>query len=93
MASASAGAEGLDIGRLWNFLTKKNTSVVVVTDSSSGKAFAQRLGVGRLKHVDVKFLWIQKAIKDSWLEMRTVATLLNVADLGTRKFNRARTCS
>ena len=84
LASAGAGAEGLYVGRLWTFLTKKDTSVVIVTHSSSGKAFAQRLGVGRLKHVDVKFLWMQKAIKDSLLEMKTVATLLNVADLGTK---------
>ena len=67
LASASAGAEALYIGRLWNFLTQRETEVGVITDSSSGKAFTQRLGVGRIKHVDVKFLWLQKAVRDGLL--------------------------
>ena len=54
LASASAGAEALYIGRLWNFFTQRETEVSVITDSSSGKTFTQRLGVGRIKHVDVK---------------------------------------
>eukprot|EP00435_Cladocopium_sp_Y103_P003523 s1844_g1.t1 len=81
---------GLYIGRLWAFLTKKETSVSVITDSSSGKAFAQRFGVGQLKHIDAKFLWLQKAMKDGLLDLEPVATLLNVSDLGTKKLNRNR---
>ena len=90
LASAEGGAEGLYIGRLWEFLVGKKVSIVLVTDSSSGKAFAQRLGVGRLKHIDVKFLWLQQCVKEQLLTMERVGTLFNVADLGTKKLNKLR---
>eukprot|EP00435_Cladocopium_sp_Y103_P042256 s218_g11.t1 len=80
----------LYIGRLWEFLVRKDVSIAVVTDSSSGKAFAQRLGVGRMKHIDVKFLWLQRCVKEQLLTMESVGTLFNVADLGTKKLNKAR---
>eukprot|EP00435_Cladocopium_sp_Y103_P006539 s1805_g2.t1 len=90
LASAGGGAEGLYIGRLWEFLVRKEVSIAVVTDSSSGKAFAQRLGVGRMKHIDVKFLWLQRCVKEQLLTIESVGTLFNVADLGTKKLNKLR---
>eukprot|EP00435_Cladocopium_sp_Y103_P000040 s2725_g1.t1 len=81
---------GLYIGRLWEFLVRKDVSIAVVIDSSSGKAFAQRLGVGRMKHIDVKFLWLQRCVKEQLLAMESVGTLFNVADLGTKKLNKVR---
>ena len=62
----------------------------MVTDSSSCRAFAQRLGVGKLKHVDTKFHWLQLMIKNSMVAMDSVSTLFNMSDLGTKKLNRAR---
>ena len=65
LASASGGTEGLCIGRLWNFLTKKDASVVMAADSSSGKKPLLSVWESEdTKHVDVKFVWMQKAIED-----------------------------
>ena len=55
LAAVGGGAEGIHIGRLWTFLVRKETEVDVVTDSSSCRAFAQRQGVGRLKHIETKY--------------------------------------
>ena len=90
LAAVGGGAEGIQIGRLWNFLVRKETEVAVVTDSSSCRAVAQRQGVGRLKHIETKYLWLQQCVKLGILTMTGVATLLNVADIGTKKLSRLR---
>jgi hypothetical protein len=64
----------------------------IVTDSSSCRAFSQRQGVGRLKHVETKYLWPQQQIKSGSLEMDGVATVLNISDLGTKKLTKVRQC-
>ncbi len=40
---------------------------IVNTDSSSAKALAQRRGVGRLKHVDLRHLWVQACVRQKVL--------------------------
>ena len=78
------------MGRLWTFLTQRETDIGVITDSTFGRAFTQRLGVGRIKHMDVKFLWLQKAVRDGLMTIESVATPVNVSDLGTKKLSRQR---
>eukprot|EP00435_Cladocopium_sp_Y103_P007835 s2794_g2.t1 len=56
------------------------------------QSFGQFLGVGRLKHVDTKFLWLQQKIKEGDLDMDGVATVLNISDLGTKKLPKIRRC-
>eukprot|EP00435_Cladocopium_sp_Y103_P026822 s1787_g6.t1 len=90
LASVGGGAEALFIAALWEFLTGKATEAHIVSDSSSCRAFAQRQGVGRLKHINVKYLWLQQKIKECALQMDGVPTALNVADLGTKRLSRAR---
>ena len=46
----------------------------IASDSSSCRAFAQRQGVGRMKHIDAKYLWVQSKVKSRDLEMDGVAT-------------------
>eukprot|EP00435_Cladocopium_sp_Y103_P054615 s3212_g17.t2 len=90
LASVGGGAEALFIASLWEFLTGKATEAHIVSDSSSCRACAQRQGVGRLKHINVKYLWLQQKIKECALQMDGVPTTLNVADLGTKRRSRAR---
>ena len=89
LSAVGGAAEGLYIGRLWKFLTRKEVAVSTVTDSSSCRAFSQRQGVGRLKHIDAKFLWVQQRLKEGAMAMEGVPTLLNVADMGTKRLRRA----
>ncbi|CAL1127448.1 unnamed protein product [Cladocopium goreaui] len=89
LSAVGGAAKGLYIGRLWKFLTRKEVAVSTVTDSSSCRAFSQRQGVGRLKHIDAKFLWVQQRLKEGAMAMEGVPTLLNVADMGTKRLRRA----
>ena len=34
--------------------------IVLYTDATVERAFAHRTGVGRLKHLDVRYMWVQE---------------------------------
>jgi len=42
-----------------------------------------------MKHIDAKYLWLQSKVKSGDLEMDGVATVLNVADISTKKPTKA----
>lgn len=43
-----------------------------------------------MKHIDAKYLWLQNKVKAGELEMDGVATVLNVADINTKKLTKVR---
>ena len=47
----------------------------------------KRLGVGRLKHIDIKYLWMQLEVKKETMVMEGIPTLLNVSDIGTKRLS------
>eukprot|EP00435_Cladocopium_sp_Y103_P012004 s4552_g3.t1 len=82
LAAVGGGAEAIYISALWEFITHRPTSARIVSDSSSCRAFSHRQGVGRLKHINVKYLWLQQKIKEGALEMDGVPTVLKLGRLG-----------
>ena len=57
---------------------------VVSSDSTSAAAFASRRGLGRQRHVETRFLWVQQRVKLGHVAIRKVNTLLNVSDILTK---------
>ena len=53
-------------------------------DSSSAKAMINRDGVGAVKHLDVRALWLQQEREKNGLKVRKVPGERNPADLGTK---------
>ena len=41
-------------------ITVEDLSVEMATDSSGAKSFASRRGSGRIRHIEVKWLWLQQ---------------------------------
>ena len=62
---------------------------LVFTDSSAAKGTEGRTGVGGVKHLQTRFLWIQDAQRKAELQVKTVDTALNTADLGTKYLDKA----
>ena len=60
---------------------------ILITNSFSAKALAQRRGVGRLKHVDLRHLWMQSCVPQKLLRLKKVGTRNNVADLNTKNLS------
>ena len=59
-------------------------------DSSSGRAVAKREGRGKIKHLDVRSMWLQQLVKQKVILPVAVDTLKNLADLGTKTLPVAR---
>ena len=90
-------AEAIMVCSLCRFLLKlegrevnSDLDFIVYTDSSSAKALAQRRGVGRLKHVDLRYLWVQACVRQKLIRLKKVNTQNNVADLNTKNLSLVR---
>ena len=62
-------------------------SVVLMTDSSAAKSFSSQRGLSRMRHLEVKSLWLQEAICRKRLKIEKVRGKENPADLFTKYLN------
>ena len=53
-------------------------------DSSAAIAISTRAGVGRTRHIETRWLWIQDATRERRVVISKVPTATNVADIGTK---------
>ena len=53
-------------------------------DSSAARGMMRREGVGKVKTLEIKTLWLQQKVKSKELLLATEPTLTNKADLGTK---------
>ena len=56
----------------------------VITDSSAALGTASRIGIGKIKHLDVGWLWIQDLVKQGKVILRKINGKVNPADLLTK---------
>ena len=56
----------------------------VETDSTAALGMCSRTGVGKTRHIQVRRLWIQDAIRDKVVRLRKVRGTDNEADMGTK---------
>ena len=61
-----------------------------IGDSTTARAVANRTGLGKLPHLEVRFLWVQEALRDGRFELSMVAGSQNPADLATKGLARLR---
>ena len=67
-----------------------SVELTTMTDSDAGRAVCSRKGVGKLKHVNIRFLWIQDAVAKKKVTLKREPSISNVADLGTKHFTKER---
>ena len=58
--------------------------LIIHTDSTAAKGTATRTGAGKIKHMDIQYLWIQQHIKLKSFRLVKVLGLDNMADLMTK---------
>ena len=92
-ALVKAGAEGIGVQTLANEMGWPMRLSILV-DSSAAKSIANRSGVGRVRHLSVKTLWVQEAVKNRRFEVLKVDGCRNLADhltksLGVKDFEHA----
>ena len=54
------------------------------TDSNAAKSFVNRRGLGKMRHLEIRDLWLQKEIRDGKVEVHKVFGSENPADLMTK---------
>ena len=67
-AAVRAAAEGLGIQSLMSELGIE-VSVRVWVDASAAKSIGYRAGLGKVRHLETKFLWLQSAASSKRLEI------------------------
>lgn len=68
----------------------KQLTLEAFCDSSSAVAITARRGLGRLRHLNVKQLWLQQEVKEKRLVVSRVGSEQNVSDLFTKAFQAPR---
>ena len=58
--------------------------VTVESDSAAGIGISARSGVGKVRHIQTRWLWIQDAVREKTILVKKCKGELNVADLGTK---------
>ena len=54
------------------------------TDSSAAKSFVSRRGFGKMRHVEIRDLWLQKEVREGRVEVSKIPGEENPADLMTK---------
>ena len=75
---------GIFLRRCLEFLTGTVIEHFLFTDSSSAKQLASRQGVGKVKHIAGKLLWVQDTVSQKRVALIQVPTLWNLSDIGTK---------
>ena len=82
-ALIKAAAEGLGMVSLAKDLGY-DFDIHVHVDSNTAKAIVSRLGLGRVRHLEVRFLWAQEAFKRKRFKILKIAGADNPADVLTK---------
>ena len=53
-------------------------------DSSAAKAFASRRGAGKMRHIEVRWFWLQEEVRSGRVIVKKVQGIYNPADLMTK---------
>ena len=69
--------------------TNIGNTVYLGTDSSAAKSFVSRRGLGRMRHLDIRDLWLQKEVAEGKVVVSKVVGNSNPADLMTKVLNKA----
>ena len=60
------------------------SSIKVRSDSSAAIGISNRLGLGSMRHLSVRHLWVQDKVKNKEIQLEKQDGKKNVADLGTK---------
>jgi hypothetical protein len=82
-AAIKGCAEGIGLKSLLADLGVQ-VKVEVVQDSTAAKGTATRAGIGKVKHLDTGWLWIQDVVRAGLVVLRKINGKVNPADLMTK---------
>ena len=89
-AAVSTACDALHMRNNLRFLLGKPIFLRLLSDSSACRGVVARQGVGKIKHLEGKLLWIQGKARAGEISCAAVSTAVNVADLMTKDLPKPR---
>eukprot|EP00435_Cladocopium_sp_Y103_P024601 s2953_g6.t1 len=86
----STMSDAIFIRRCLEFILNVTICQVHFTDSSSARQLCNRQGVGKIRHLSGKVLWVQAKVQNEEVEMVQMPAAFNVADIGTKSLSKKR---
>ena len=77
--------DSLLLERLLSWFSGRETKIHLYTDRSGARGILQRKGVGRLRHLSCRILWLQNLIGVGAIKLSAVSGSTNPADIGTKR--------
>ena len=87
--NVSGASSGLLVQEVLRFLGLP-LKLVLQTDSAASRGILNISGVGKIRHLEVKTLWIQQLVATDKITIRPVPGVRNPADIGTKVLGRER---
>ncbi|CAE7521131.1 unnamed protein product [Symbiodinium natans] len=84
MASLMGCCDGLFVKALLEAITGHPVTLVHRTDNSGARAIIAKQGSGRLRHVDLAYLWLQREYCLGRIAEKPIGTKLCPSDMGTK---------
>ena len=75
---------GFSCDDAWNFRTGALLEHFLSTGSLSARQLATRQGVGKVKHISGKLLWVQDSVLNKQVALVQEPTVWNLSDIGTK---------
>ena len=79
-ALVTGSAEGLGIQSLAEDMGYEVRVAVTWTDSNTARSLASRRGLGKMRHMELRYLWVQEMVKEGRLRVKRVRGDKNPAD-------------
>ena len=101
-SASSSACDGILIGKLVAFCTGRNVVIHHLMDSAAARGILARQGVGRIRHLSCRILWLQQLVKqrskvvpftdipELFHLVSGVSGSNNIADLGTKRLGKTR---
>ena len=89
-AGASEASDSILLQEAIQFVTRKSCKVHLYMDSSAARGIISRQGVGRVKHLQIRTLFLQDLHKQGTISVHPAGTKENTADIGTKPLSAKR---
>ena len=90
-AIGSGAARGLTVKSVMKEITEsihktpaKDVTLELLTDSNAARGMCHRAGVGKVRHLQIRYLWVQQSLKEQLFTLGRIDTKTNASDLGTK---------
>ena len=90
-AASSGVCDAYYLQHIVEFVINGSCNVLILhTDNSAVRMLSLKFGVGRLRHIRGRLLWLQQKMSTHELDIRQIPTLQNVADMNTKTHSKNR---